>query len=40
MEHYTDKTAIKNLFDGLKQCNPISEKLLMKLLDRIGINSN
>lgn len=40
MEQNKDKIAIQNLFDGLKKCNPISEKLLMRLLNRMGINYN
>jgi len=40
MEVYNDKTAIQHLFNGLKQCKPISEKLLMRLLERLGINCN
>ncbi len=40
MELYSNKPPIQHLFSGLKQCNPISDKLLMRLLERIGINSN
>jgi hypothetical protein len=40
MEHYKDIYAIQHLINGLKKCNPISDKLLMRLLERLGINSN
>ncbi len=40
MERYSNKPAIQHLFEGLKQCNPISDKLLMRLLERVGINFN
>ncbi|WP_278034202.1 hypothetical protein [Flavobacterium nitratireducens] len=40
MEPQSNKTPIQHLFSGLKQCNPISEKLLTRLLERIGINLN
>lgn len=40
MKHHNEKTEIEHLFLGLKKCNPISEKLLMRLLERLGINSN
>jgi hypothetical protein len=40
MEIFNNQTKIQNLFNGLKQCNPISDKLLMRLFERLGINSN
>lgn len=40
MERFKEKTAIQCLFNGLKNCNPISDKLLIRLLERIGIYPN
>lgn len=40
MNQDNDRTKIQFLFEGLKQCNPVSNKLLMRLLKRLGINSN
>jgi hypothetical protein len=40
MEIQDLKTAIQSLLDGLKKCKPVSPKLLMRLLKRLGINPN
>jgi hypothetical protein len=40
MESYNEKQPIEYLFQGLKGCNPISDKLLMELLKRVGVSSN
>lgn len=40
MEFYDNKIALQYLLDGLKQCEPISEKMLIRLLEKVGVNSN
>ncbi len=40
MEHSKEKTAIKHLIKALKNCDPISYNLLMRLLERLLINSD
>lgn len=40
MSQDNGSTKIQFLFEGLKQCNPVPKKLLMRLLKRLGINSN
>ncbi|WP_262892071.1 hypothetical protein [Flavobacterium soyangense] len=40
MEHCKEKTAIRHLITGLKNCYPISYKLLMRLLERVVIHSD
>jgi hypothetical protein len=40
MERFKEKTKIQYLFNALQKCYPISDKLLIRLLERIGIYSN
>jgi hypothetical protein len=40
MENSTEKARIQYLLSGLKKCDPISDELLIRLLERVDVYSN
>lgn len=40
MEYCTEKIRVQYLLIGLKNCEPISGELLMRLLERVNVCSN